>query len=169
MTGSPAPRTVIGLDPGLACTGWGIVRAAGGRLAHLGHGSVRTSAADPAAVRLRVLHSGLAEVMASHRPTEAAVEEVFLNRNPRSSLKLGEARGVVLLAAAEAGVPVSEHATRLVKKAIVGTGSADKRQVMAMVRRLLPGCGPLSEDEADALAVAIAHAHLASGLGAAAA
>jgi crossover junction endodeoxyribonuclease RuvC len=163
------PRLILGLDPGLACTGWGLVLASGSRLAHVAHGAVHTSAADPVPVRLLALHHGLAEVLARHAPTEATVEEVFLNRNPQSSLKLGQARGVVILAAAEAGLPVSEHATRLVKKALVGTGAAEKAQVAAMVARLLPGCGAMGEDEADALAVAIAHAHLSTGLGAAAA
>ena len=170
MTGARHPRLVVGLDPGLACTGWGLVRSEGSRLSHLGHGRVETDARDTLPERLAALHRGLAAVLALNQPTEAAVEEVFLNRNPRSSLALGQARGVVLLAAAEAGLPVAEHAPRRIKKALVGTGAADKRQVMAMVARLLPGCGPLEEDEADALAVAIAHAHLtarAAGLAAA--
>lgn len=166
--GAPA-RLILGLDPGLARTGWGIVCAEGSRLVHVAHGAVATRADEPTAARLLALHRGLAEVLARLRPTEAAVEEVFLNRNPQSSLKLGQARGVVILAAAEAGLPVAEHATRLVKKALTGTGGAAKEQVAAMVARLLPGCGPLGEDEADALAVAIAHAHLAARRGAAAA
>jgi crossover junction endodeoxyribonuclease RuvC len=163
MSGRRVPRIILGLDPGLARTGWGLVAMEGTRLAHIAHGAVGTDPTDPVAQRLARLHCGLAEVMERHRPTEAAVEEVFLNRNPQSSLKLGQARGVVILCAAEAGLPVSEHATRLVKKALVGTGSADKAQVAAMVARLLPGCGFLGEDEADALAVAIAHAHLCAG------
>ena len=108
------------------------------------------------------LHRGLQAVLLEHNPEEAAVEEVFVNRNAQSTLKLGQARGVVLLAVGH--LPVSEHATRLVKKALVGTGAADKRQVAAMVRRLLPGCGDPGEDEADALAVAIAHAHLRASI-----
>ncbi len=169
MSGGRPARRILGLDPGLARTGWGLVLVEGTRLAHVAHGAVGTDAADPVAVRLAALHRGLSAILMEHRPTEAAVEEVFLNRNPQSSLKLGQARGVVILAAAEAGLPVAEHATRLVKKALVGTGAAEKAQVAAMVARLLPGCGPLGDDEADALAVAIAHAHLSSGLGAAAA
>jgi crossover junction endodeoxyribonuclease RuvC len=169
VTAGAPPRLILGLDPGLARTGWGLVRMQGTRLTHVAHGAVATHAADPTAVRLLVLHRGLGELLSRHRPTEAAVEEVFLNRNPQSSLKLGQARGVVILAAAEAGLPVSEHATRLVKKALTGNGGAEKGQVAAMVARLLPGCGALGEDEADALAVAIAHAHLSAGRAAAAA
>jgi crossover junction endodeoxyribonuclease RuvC len=149
---------ILGLDPGLARTGWGLVAAEGNRLAHVAHGAVTTAAGAPLAVRLATLHAGLVALLAAHRPDEAAVEEVFVNRNPQSTLKLGQARGVALLAVAH--LPVAEHATRLVKKAIVGTGAAEKAQVMAMVQHLLPGCGALGEDEADALAVAIAHAHL---------
>jgi len=149
---------ILGLDPGLARTGWGIIAATGNRLQHIAHGAVTTRAADPLATRLHALHTGLAALLAAHTPDEAAVEEVFVNRNAQSTLKLGQARGVVLLAVAH--LPVSEHATRLVKKALAGTGAAEKAQVSAMVQRLLPGCGPLGEDEADALAVAIAHAHL---------
>jgi crossover junction endodeoxyribonuclease RuvC len=153
---------ILGLDPGLARTGWGLVVAEGNRLSHIAHGAIVTRAADPLASRLSALHAGLLALLAAHRPDEAAVEEVFVNKNPQSTLKLGQARGVVLLAVAH--LPVAEHATRLVKKAIVGTGAAEKAQVMAMVERLLPGCGPLGEDEADALAVAIAHAHLRTAL-----
>ncbi|MBS3962288.1 MAG: crossover junction endodeoxyribonuclease RuvC [Sandarakinorhabdus sp.] len=152
--------TILGLDPGLARTGWGLVKAEGNRLSHIAHGAIMTRAADRLATRLRCLHDGLAALLALHGPDEAAVEEVFVNKNPQSTLKLGQARGVVLLAVAH--LPVAEHATRLVKKAVVGTGGAEKAQVMAMVQRLLPGCGPMGEDEADALAVAIAHAHLRS-------
>lgn len=149
---------ILGLDPGLARTGWGLVLAEGNRLSHMGHGAIATSASEPLAARLGKLHAGLCALLAAHRPDEAAVEEVFVNKNPQSTLKLGQARGVVLLSVAH--LPVAEHATRLVKKAIVGTGAAEKAQVIAMVQRLLPGCGALGEDEADALAVAIAHAHL---------
>ncbi len=151
---------ILGLDPGLARTGWGLVVAQGNRLSHIGHGVIVTRATDPLATRLRCLHEGLVALLRLHSPHEAAVEEVFVNRNPQSTLKLGQARGVVLLAVAH--MPVAEHATRLVKKAVVGTGAAEKAQVIAMVQRLLPGCGAMGEDEADALAVAIAHAHLRS-------
>lgn len=149
---------ILGLDPSLSRTGWGLIEAEGNRLLHVAHGAIATKAAEPLAARLAVLHAALGAVLAAHAPHEAAIEEVFVNKNPQSTLKLGQARGVVLLAVAH--LPVAEHATRLVKKAIVGTGAAEKAQVVAMVQRLLPGCGPLGEDEADALAVAIAHAHL---------
>jgi crossover junction endodeoxyribonuclease RuvC len=149
---------ILGLDPSLSRTGWGLIEAEGNRLRHLAHGAISTSASEPLAARLGRLHAGLCALLVAHTPNEAAVEEVFVNRNPQSTLKLGQARGVVLLAVAH--LPVAEHATRLVKKAVTGTGAAEKAQVMAMVQRLLPGCGSLGEDEADALAVAIAHAHL---------
>jgi crossover junction endodeoxyribonuclease RuvC len=149
---------ILGLDPGLAATGWGLIEAEGNRLSHVAHGCVRTNAGEPLPARLAALAAGLAAVIAAYGPAEAAVEEVFVNRNGQSTLKLGQARGVVLLAVAR--LPVAEHATRLVKKALVGTGAAEKAQVAAMVARLLPGCGAIGEDEADALAVAIAHAHL---------
>lgn len=153
---------LIGLDPGLACTGWGVIEADGNRLRHVANGQVVSRPAAPLAVRLAALYDGLAAVIAAHAPAHAAVEEVFVNANPQSTLKLGQARGVVLLVAARAGLDVHEYATRYVKKAVVGVGGADKRQVHAMVERLLPGCKPAGEDAADALAVAITHAHLAA-------
>jgi crossover junction endodeoxyribonuclease RuvC len=153
---------VLGLDPGLAATGWGIIEATGNRLRHIAHGTVKTRTAEPLAERLMVLYAGLERVIAAHGCAAAAVEEVFVNTNPQSTLKLGQARGVVMLAAARGGLPVTEYATRLVKKAIVGVGSADKLQVHAMVERLLPGTRVSGADAADALAVAIAHAHLAA-------
>ena len=153
---------VLGLDPGLAATGWGVIHAQGNRLRHIAHGTVKTLASAPLAERLLALHEGLAAVIAAHRCTAAAIEEVFVNANPQSTLKLGQARGVVMLAAARGGLPVAEYATRLVKKAIVGVGSADKVQVHAMVERLLPGVKVTGADAADALAVAIAHSHLAT-------
>lgn len=137
-----------------------MIVADGNRLRHIAHGTVTTPAAAPLPERLVQLHAGLAAVIAAHACTAAAVEEVFVNANPRSTLKLGQARGVVLLAAAGAGLPVAEYATRLVKKALTGTGGADKAQVHAMVERLLPGVKVTGSDAADALAVAIAHAHL---------
>lgn len=155
-------RLILGLDPGLARTGWGLIAVNGNRLVHIAHGAVSTPAAEPLARRLVRLYDGLGAVIAEHQPHEAAIEEVFLNRNPQSTLKLGHARGVIMLAAAGAGLPLAEHATRLVKKALTGTGAAEKTQVAAMVARLLPGCGDMGADEADALAVAIAHSHLAA-------
>ncbi|MDQ8756305.1 crossover junction endodeoxyribonuclease RuvC [Sphingosinicella sp. LHD-64] len=150
---------IIGLDPGLGCTGWGVIRAEGNRLSHIANGQVRTDPKQALPGRLVRLDDVLGAVIVDHRPDEAAVEEVFLNENPQSTLKLGQARGVVLLAAARRGLPVGEYAARLVKKAVVGTGGAEKAQVHAMVQRLLPGAKIAGADAADALAVAITHAH----------
>ena len=151
---------IIGLDPGLGTTGWGLVSKLGSRLTHVANGQVRTDPTAPLAERLVTLDRELTDVILAHRPDTSAVEEVFVNVNPQSTLKLGHARGVCLLALARAGVPVNEYATRLVKKAIVGTGGAEKAQVQAMLRVLLPGVTLAGADAADALAVAIAHAHL---------
>jgi crossover junction endodeoxyribonuclease RuvC len=150
---------IIGLDPGLACTGWGVIAADGNRLSHVANGQVRTDPKLPLAARLVRIEEELGRVIDAHRPVEAAVEEVFLNENPQSTLKLGQARGVVLLAAARRGLAVGEYAPRLVKKAVVGTGGAEKVQVHAMVQRLLPAAKIAGADAADALAVAITHAH----------
>ena len=155
---------IIGLDPGLGTTGWGIVAKSGNRLSHIANGQIKTDPKAPLAERLVVLDRELAAVIIAHRPDSGAVEEVFVNSNPQSTLKLGQARGVCLLALARAGMPVAEYATRLVKKAIVGTGGADKTQVQAMLKVLLPGVHLAGADAADALAVAIAHAHLAGTL-----
>jgi crossover junction endodeoxyribonuclease RuvC len=150
---------ILGLDPGLGTTGWGVIAAEGNRLRHVANGQIRTDPKIELPARLAALHEGLAAVLAEHRPQTAAVEEVFVNENPQSTLKLGQARGVVLLAAAQAGIGVGEYAARLVKKAVVGTGGAEKAQVHAMVQRLLPGVKIAGADAADALAVAITHAH----------
>jgi len=150
---------IIGLDPGLGCTGWGVIAAEGNRLSHVANGQVRTDPKAELAARLVRLDEALGEVIAAHDPAEAAVEEVFLNENPQSSLKLGQARGVVLLAAARRGLQVGEYSARLVKKAVVGTGGAEKAQIHFMVQRLLPGARIAGADAADALAVAITHAH----------
>jgi len=150
---------VIGLDPGLGTTGWGVIAAEGNRVSHLGSGFVETDSDLPLAERLAVLHEALAAILAAWRPDEAAVEETFVNRNPLSTLKLGQARGVVLLAPARFGIPVAEYQATAVKRAVVGRGHAAKRQVQAMVRMLLPGAAPGRADAADALAVAICHAH----------
>ena len=154
---------IIGLDPGLGTTGWGIVAKAGNRLSHVANGQVKTDAAMPLAERLVTLDRELADVILAHRPEAGAVADVFVNKNPQSTLKLGQARGVCLLALAKAGVPVSEYATRLVKKALVGTGGAEKAQVQAMLGVLLPGVKLAGADAADALAVAVCHAHMARG------
>lgn len=150
---------ILGLDPGLGTTGWGVIRAEGNRLSHIANGQVRTEAKQPLPQRLVALDAALAALIAEHRPEGAAVEEVFVNTNPQSTLKLGQARGVCLLAAARTGLVVGEYAARLVKKAVVGVGGAEKPQVHAMVARLLPGVAITGADAADALAVAICHAH----------
>jgi crossover junction endodeoxyribonuclease RuvC len=150
---------IIGLDPGLGCTGWGVIAAEGNRLSHVANGQVRTDPKASLPARLVRLEAALGEVIDAHRPAAAAVEEVFLNENPQSTLKLGQARGVVLLTAARRGIEVGEYAPRLVKKAVVGFGGAEKAQIHAMIQRLLPGVKIAGADAADALAVAITHAH----------
>ena len=151
---------ILGLDPSLSCTGWGVIRAEGSRIAHLANGQVPTDAKAPIAERLAALQAALAEVISAHRPNRAAAEEIFVNKNPQSTIKLAQARGAVLAACGAAGLTVNEHAARLVKKAVVGTGGADKTQVQAMLKVLLPGAQIAGADAADALAVAIADAHL---------
>jgi crossover junction endodeoxyribonuclease RuvC len=149
---------LIGLDPGLRLTGWGVIEVDGNRLRHVAHGVVKVAPDGTLAERLRMLFNGVAAVVEAQRPTEAAVEETFVNVNPGSTLKLGQARGVVLLAPAQAGLAVFEYSTNLVKKSVTGAGHADKRQIAMMVGRLLPGV-TATADAADALAVAICHAH----------
>jgi crossover junction endodeoxyribonuclease RuvC len=136
-----------------------VIAAVGNRLSHIANGQVRTDSAAPLSRRLVMLHDALVDILLLHRPEGAAVEEVFVNANPQSTLKLGQARGTVLLAAARTGLDIGEYAPALVKKAVVGTGGADKAQVHAMVSRLLPGTRIAGADAADALAVAITHAH----------
>lgn len=150
---------VLGLDPGLRITGWGIVDAEGSRLRHVADGVIKSDDKLTLAERLAQLHRGVLAVIAQWAPEEAAVEETFVNKNPESTLKLGQARGAVLLAPALSGLMVGEYAPASVKQAVVGTGRAQKDQVGMMVRTLLPGCLVKSPDAADALAVAICHAH----------
>jgi len=150
---------LLGLDPGLRHTGWGIIEARDNRLRHLANGVIEVSPDGPLAERLGALFAAVLDVVAAHAPDEAAVEETFVNRNPDSTLRLGQARGVVMLAPSHAGLPVAEYAANRVKKTVTGVGHADKRQVAMMVARLLPGCEPAGPDAADALAVAICHAH----------
>jgi crossover junction endodeoxyribonuclease RuvC len=149
---------IIGLDPGLRHTGWGVVLVEGNRLRHVADGAIHVKPTGTLAERLVGLFEGLDAVLAEYRPDEAAVEETFLNKNPGSTLRLGAARGVVLLAPAQRGLPVAEYSANLIKKAVVGVGHADKHQIETMVRMLLPGA-VASADAADALAVAICHAH----------
>jgi len=152
---------LIGLDPGLRHTGWGVIDAAGNRLSHVADGVVHTQVGLSLAERLGSLYRALNAVLDRFAPEAAAVEETFVNKNAASTLRLGMARGVVLLVPAERGLPVFEYATNLVKKSTVGAGHAEKAQVQMMVRRLLPGAGD-EENACDALAVAICHAHHAA-------
>jgi crossover junction endodeoxyribonuclease RuvC len=143
----------------LGTTGWGLICAEGNRLSHIANGQIKTDAKAPLPERLAALADQLEALIAEHRPQAAAVEEIFLNKNPQSTLKLSQARGVALMLAARAGITVGEYAARSVKKAVVGTGAAEKAQIHAMVARLLPGIQIAGPDAADALAVAITHAH----------
>jgi crossover junction endodeoxyribonuclease RuvC len=155
---------LLGLDPGLRKTGWGIIEAADGRLRHVANGTIGSDGELDTAERLVQLYDGIVAVIERWKPVEAAVEETFVNKNPSSTLKLGLARGVALLAPAKAGLKVSEYPTNLVKKAVVGAGHAGKEQVEVMVRHLLPAAEINGADAADALAVAICHAHHAATL-----
>ncbi len=150
---------LIGLDPGLRSTGWGMIETIGNRLTHLGNGRLQSDGDAPLATRLLQIHTGLCAVLEEWQPDEAAVEETFVNKNPGSTLKLGQVRGVVLLAPASMGLPVHEYSPNLIKKSVVGSGHADKAQIQVMVQRFLPGIVINGPDAADALAVAICHAH----------
>ena len=150
---------LVGLDPGLRFTGWGVIASDGHHLHHIADGIIATDGDDTVPNRLRALHHALTALFAEWRPTEAAVEETYVNRNGASTLKLGYARGVALLAPALAGLTVAEYGAMEVKRAVVGTGAASKDQVAVMVRHLLPGATLKRADAADALAVAICHAH----------
>lgn len=154
----PTPIRIIGIDPGLRNTGWGVIEAEGSRLSFVACGAVHSDAGMSLAERLKQLHEGLAQIIAVHAPHEAAVEETFVNRDPQSALKLGQARGIALLAPVIAGISVAEYAANLVKKTVVGAGHAEKAQVAMMVRVLLPRSDAKSADATDALAVAICHA-----------
>ncbi len=149
---------LLGLDPGLRHTGWGVIDVEGNRLIYVADGVIHAKT-GAIALRLVELHEGVLAVIARYQPDEAAVEQTFVNKNPESTLKLGLARGVVVLAPARSGLPVAEYAPNQVKKTVVGAGHADKAQVEHMVRLLLPGSRPSGADAADALAVAICHAH----------
>jgi crossover junction endodeoxyribonuclease RuvC len=150
---------ILGVDPSLTATGWGVIRAEGNRISHIANGTIRVPADRPLARRLAELAAEVRAVALETHAETAAAEEVFVNKNPQSTLKLGQARGAVLAALAESGLDVGEYAARLVKKALVGSGAAEKDQVRAMVERLLPGAKIAGADAADALAVAITHAH----------
>lgn len=155
------PIRILGLDPGLARMGWGVIVVSGSRLDHVAHGVVVTRAADGLGPRLLALHRALEKVIAEQRPAAIAIEQAFVAKDPSAALKIGHARAVALLAAAQAGLEIAEYAPNHIKKSVVGVGHAQKEQVQAMVRRLLPTCGVEQADAADALACAIAHAHLA--------
>lgn len=152
------PIRILGIDPGLRKTGWGIIVSEGSKIGFVACGCVESEASLSLAERLRQLHDGLTRIVASHAPDEVAVEETFVNRDPQSALKLGQARGVALVVPALAGLDVAEYAANLVKKTVVGVGHADKKQVQMMIRVLLPKAETRSADAADALAVAICHA-----------
>ena len=155
---------IFGIDPGLRHTGWGVIVSAGSRLSYEASGVISPPASAPLAERLAVLHDALVDLLRAHAPDEAAVEETFVNKDPVSTLKLGQARGVALLAPARLGLMVGEYAANQVKKSVVGVGHADKKQVQAMVKVLLPKARCKAADEADALAIAICHAHHRPGL-----
>lgn len=150
---------ILGLDPGLRNAGWGIIDSQGNRLSHVAHGVIKSTPDLPLSDRLNQIYAGIIQVIDQYMPHEAAVEETFMNSNAASALKLGMARGVVLLAPATQGLIVGEYSANKVKKSVVGVGHADKDQVAAMVQRLLPTAGIVKADAADALAVAICHVH----------
>jgi crossover junction endodeoxyribonuclease RuvC len=161
----PQPIRILGLDPGLRATGWGMIVVSGARLSHVAHGVITPPVSAPLSERLLHLFNGVRDVVAEFAPDEAAIEETFQNTNAASTLKLGHARAAVMLAPAQSGLLVAEYAARAVKKAVVGTGAADKAQIGFMIRRLLPSAGLTTADSADALAVAITHAHARSAAG----
>jgi crossover junction endodeoxyribonuclease RuvC len=156
---TPLPIRILGIDPGLRRTGWGVIETCGNRLTFIGCGSVEPPDNLPLASRLLAIHQGLAKVLNDFAPAEAAVEQTFVNKDAVATLKLGQARGVAMLAPAMFGIAVAEYAPNQVKKTVVGAGHADKNQILVMLKLLLPKADPKSPDAADALAVAITHAH----------
>lgn len=156
-------RCILGLDPGLRHTGWGVIRQEDNRLSFVAAGRVNPDASLPMAARLRVLLDEISRVIEEHAPSEAAIEETFVNKNAASALKLGQARGVAMLAPAMAGLEVSEYSANTIKQTVTGYGHADKNQIQSMIKILLPGAGKLAADAADALAVAVCHAHHPAG------
>jgi len=153
------PIRILGIDPGLRRTGWGVVEIAGNRLGFIGCGSVTSNDRDDMATRLLAIHDGLMRILDEFRPDEAAVEATFVNKDAQATLKLGQARGIAMVVPAKAGVPVAEYAPNVVKKSIVGSGHGDKVQVRMMIGVLLPKADPATHDAADALAIAVTHAH----------
>ena len=150
---------IMGLDPGLSAMGWGVIEMSGTRLSHIAHGVIATKPSVGLGGRLMILHRELVTIIQSHAPSAIAVEQAFVARDPQAALKIGHARAVALLAAAQAGLEIAEYAPNHIKKCVVGAGHAGKEQVQFMVKRLLPACGVTQADAADALAAAIAHAH----------
>ncbi len=150
---------IIGIDPGLRRTGWGVIECEGTRLTFVACGSVNADERGALSERLAFIHKGLAEIVERYAPHEAAVEETFVNADPRAALKLGQARGIALVVPAQAGLPVAEYAPNLIKKTVVGAGRAEKAQIRLMIRVLMPKADPQTDDAADALAIAICHAH----------
>jgi len=150
---------ILGIDPGLRRTGWGLIEAEGNRLIHVACGSLSTNEKTPLSARLLAIHEGLAAVIAEYRPHEAAVEQTFVNANAAATLALGQARGIAMLVPAKAGLSVAEYAPNVVKKTVVGAGHGEKAQIRMMIGVLLPKADPQSEDAADALAIAVCHAH----------
>ena len=153
------PIRILGIDPGLRRTGWGLVEADGNRLIYVACGSLETSERAALGDRLVVIHDGLAQVIEQYRPHEAAVENTFVNANAVATLKLGQARGIAMLVPAKAGLVVAEYAPNVVKKTVVGAGHGEKAQIRMMIGVLLPIADPQTEDAADALAIAVCHAH----------
>ncbi|WP_339830641.1 crossover junction endodeoxyribonuclease RuvC [uncultured Parvibaculum sp.] len=155
----PASLRILGIDPGLGATGWGVLEIAGSRLIHIANGTIVSNARLAIARRLVEIEAGLLNVLACHAPDAVAVEQAFVARDAAAALKLGQARAIALLVAARAGLPVAEYAPNRIKKSVVGAGHADKKQIALMVEMLLPGARPGTEHAADALAIAICHAH----------
>ena len=153
------PIRILGIDPGLRRTGWGVVEIVGNRLTFIGCGSVTTNDREALSLRLLAIHDGLGRILDEFRPDEAAVEATFVNKDAQATLKLGQARGIAMVVPAKAGVAVTEYAPNLIKKSIVGAGHGDKAQVRMMIGVLLPKADPGSDDAADALAIAVTHAH----------
>jgi crossover junction endodeoxyribonuclease RuvC len=153
------PIRIIGIDPGLRRMGWGIIESDGVRLSYVASGMIQSTSTDPLAIRLSTLFCGLTAILANHLPAEAAVEETFVNENAKATLKLGQARGIAMLAPAMKSIKVAEYTPNLIKKSVVGSGHAEKKQIQMMVQMLLPKARFDSADEADALAIAICHAN----------
>lgn len=152
-------RCILGIDPGLRHTGWGVIRQEDNRLSFLAAGRINPDPTLPMAERLKVLAEGLHKIIKTHAPDESAIEETFVNKNAASALKLGQARGAAMLTAAQAGLAVAEYSANTIKQTVTGFGHADKGQIQAMINILLPGAGKLAPDAADALAIAVCHAH----------